>query len=116
MLFCKKGPSWPENSTSFGVKAGPPTLLCRDDVLVENAAAVPKSCFSPLEMRTPKTAGGLLSRHQNVYSDNDHPSPAASLVLSDRRDRFEDFNSQRLVLQQFLVDKQPASSLLAEDN
>ena len=44
----------------FGVKAEPPALPCRDDVLVENDAAVPKSCLSPLEMSTTTAAGGLL--------------------------------------------------------
>ena len=34
------------------MKAEPPALPCRDDVLVENGAAMPKSCISPLEMRT----------------------------------------------------------------
>ena len=47
-------------STSFGVKAEPPPLPCRDGVLVENGAAAPKSCLSPLEMRTTTAAGGLL--------------------------------------------------------
>ena len=51
----------PTSSTSFGVKAEPPALPCRDDVLVENAAAVPKLCISPLERRKPTAAGGLLS-------------------------------------------------------
>ena len=46
-------------STNFGVKVEPPTLPCRDDVLVENGAAALKSCLSPLEMRTPTAAGGL---------------------------------------------------------
>ena len=32
----------PMCSTSFGVKAEPTTLPCRDDVLVENGAAAPK--------------------------------------------------------------------------
>ena len=45
--------------TVFDVKAEPPALPCRDD-LVENAAAAPKSCFPPLETRTPTVAGGLL--------------------------------------------------------
>ena len=44
------------NSTSFGVKAEPPALLCRDDVLVENGAAAPKSCLPPLKMRTTTAA------------------------------------------------------------
>ena len=48
------------NSTSFGVKADPPALPCRDDVLIEKGAAAPKSCLSPLEMRTTSAAGGFL--------------------------------------------------------
>ena len=48
------------NSTSFGVKTKPPALPCRDDIVIENGAAAPKSCLSPLEMRTPSVTGGLL--------------------------------------------------------
>ena len=48
------------NSTSFGMKAEPPVLPCRDDVLVENGDASPKSCLPSLEMRSPSAAGGLL--------------------------------------------------------
>ena len=47
-------------STSFGVKAEPSAVACRDDVLVENGAAASKSCLSSLEMRSPTAAGGLL--------------------------------------------------------
>ena len=47
-------------STSFGVKDEPPALPCRDDVVVENGAAAPKSCLSPLEMLSTTAAGGLL--------------------------------------------------------
>ena len=47
-------------STNFGVKTEPPALSCRDDVVVENGAAAPKSCLSPLKMRTTTAAGGLL--------------------------------------------------------
>ena len=47
-------------STSFGVKAEPLALLCRDDVVVENGATAPKSCLSPLAMRSTPAAGGLL--------------------------------------------------------
>ena len=50
----------PKRSTTFGVKAEPPALPCRGDALVENGAAAPNSCLSPLEMHTPKAAGGLL--------------------------------------------------------
>ena len=38
----------PTCSTSFGVKAEPPALPCKDDVLVENGAAAPKPCISSL--------------------------------------------------------------------
>ena len=47
-------------STSFGEKADPTALSFRHEVLVENGAAAPKSCLSPLEMRSPTAAGGLL--------------------------------------------------------
>ena len=48
------------HSTSFGVKVDPPALPCRDDVLVGNRAAAPKSCLPSLEMRSPIAASGLL--------------------------------------------------------
>ena len=48
------------NPTSFGVKAEPPTLPCRDDVVVESGDAAPRSCPPSLEMRSPVAAGGLL--------------------------------------------------------
>ena len=40
-------------STSFGVKAEPPALPCRGDVMVESGDAAPKSCLPSLEMRSP---------------------------------------------------------------
>ena len=48
--------------TSFGDDCtGPPALPgSREDALVDNGAAVPKSCRPPLEMRSPTAAGGLL--------------------------------------------------------
>ena len=48
------------NSTSLGMMAEPPTLPCRDDVLVENGDASPKPCLPSLKMRPPTAAGGLL--------------------------------------------------------
>ena len=47
-------------STSFGVKADPPAIPCRLDILVENGVAAPKSCLSAFEMRSPTAAGSLL--------------------------------------------------------
>ena len=51
----------PKTSISFGVKAEPADLSCRADVLVEDGAAVPKSCLPFLEMRTTTAADGLVS-------------------------------------------------------
>ena len=48
------------NSTSFGVKAEPPALPCRDDVVVESGDATSESYLPSLEMRSPTAAGGLV--------------------------------------------------------
>ena len=37
-----------------------PALSCREDGLVQNGAAAPKSCVPSLEIRSPTAAGGLL--------------------------------------------------------
>ena len=52
----------PMCSTSFGDDCtGSPALPCsREDALVNSGAATPKSCLSPLEMRSQTAAGGLL--------------------------------------------------------
>ena len=42
------------------MKAEPPAPPCRDDVLVEDGAAVHKSCLPSLEMHSSTTAGGLV--------------------------------------------------------
>ena len=47
-------------SASFGVKAEPSALPCRDDVVVESGDAAPKSCLPSLEMRSSTAAGGLV--------------------------------------------------------
>ena len=57
---CRVDPGPNTNSTSFGVKAEPPALLCRDDVVVESGDASPESCLPSLEMRTTTAAGGLV--------------------------------------------------------
>ena len=53
----------PMCSTSFGGDStGPLARPCsRDDALVGNDTAAPKSCLSPLEMRSPTANGSLLS-------------------------------------------------------
>ena len=48
------------NSTSFGVKVGPPALPCRDDSVVESGAAAFESCLPSMEMRPSAAAGGLV--------------------------------------------------------
>ena len=47
-------------STSLGVRLEPLVLPCRDDVVVENGAAAPKSYPPLLKMRSPTAAGDLL--------------------------------------------------------
>ena len=51
----------PKGSTTFGEKVKPPAFPSRDDVVVENGAAGPKPCLSPLQMCTTTAADGLLS-------------------------------------------------------
>ena len=48
------------NSTSFGVKAEPPALPCRDDVVVESGNAASESCLPSFDMRSSTAAGGLV--------------------------------------------------------
>ena len=48
------------NSTSFGVKAEPPALPCRDDVVVESGNAASESCLPSLKMHSSIAAGGLV--------------------------------------------------------
>ena len=48
------------NSTSFGVKAEPPALPCRDDSVVECGAAAFESCLPSTEMRPSTATGGLV--------------------------------------------------------
>ena len=48
------------NSTSFGVKAEPPALPCRDDVVVESGPATSESCLPSMDMRPLSAAGGLV--------------------------------------------------------
>ena len=57
------------NSTSFIMKAEPPALPCRDDVVVESGNAAPKSCLPSLEMRTTTAAGGLVPTGKTSTAD-----------------------------------------------
>ena len=49
------------NLTSFGVKAEPPALPCRDDVVVESGNAASDSCLPSMEMRPATAAAGLVT-------------------------------------------------------
>ena len=53
-------PSPTTNLTSFGVKAEPPALPCRDDSVVESGTAASESCLPSMEMRPSTAAGGLV--------------------------------------------------------
>ena len=57
------------NSISFGVKAEPPALPCRDDVVVESGAAASESCLPFLEMRSSIAAGGLVPTGEARFWD-----------------------------------------------
>ena len=50
----------PKTSISFGVKAEPPDLPYREDILVEDGAAAPESCLPSLEIRSSTVADGLV--------------------------------------------------------
>ena len=92
----------PKTSITFGVEAEPPNLRCREDVLIEDGATVPKSCVPSLELPSPTAAGGLvptgapltnsrrwLSPHRrSLHSHGHHLQRATSSVLRDRGDEF----------------------------
>ena len=89
-------------SNSFGVETEPPVLPCRDDVLVENCAAAPKLCISPLEMRTTTAVGGLLPTGKTItatWTTLDRPTLWFCLA---KENNYEDLKSISLVPQQFL--------------
>ena len=51
--FAKRVQAGPTSSTSFGKKDEPPALPRRDDGLVDNGAAAPKSCTASTHLRRP---------------------------------------------------------------
>ena len=50
----------PRSSTTFGMRAEPPALPRRDDVLVDKGATMPKPCLTPVETHTLTDAGDFL--------------------------------------------------------
>ena len=63
------------NSIGFGVKADPPALPCRDDVVVEIGDAAPKSCLPSLEISSSIAADGLVPTAE-ASTPTDTPSTA----------------------------------------
>ena len=78
------------NSTSFGVKAEPPALPCRDDVVVECGAAAPESCFPSLEMRPSTAAGGLVPTGEaSKATETNYNQPPLRLCATEEKDHLE---------------------------
>ena len=77
----------PDISTCFGVMAKPPALPCRDDVVVENGAAAPKSCLPFLEMRSPTAADGLLPTDEaSIATKTTFNQPSLRLYSAEETD------------------------------
>ena len=92
----------PKISISFGVKAEPPDLPCRDDVLVEGGDAAPESCLPSLEIGTTTAAGALVpigktSTATQTTSDEPLLRFYATEEMNPKGEKKMDFNSIRLV-------------------
>ena len=75
------------------MKAEPPAPPCRDDVVVENGAAAPKSCISPLEMRITSAAGGLLpTRKTSTATKTTFNQPPIRLYSTEETNSREETN------------------------
>ena len=78
------------NSTSFGVKAEPPTFPCRDDVVVECSAATSGSYLPSSEMRPSTAAGGLVPAGEvSKATETNCNRPPLRLCLTEERDHLE---------------------------
>ena len=81
----------PTSSTSFGMTAESPALLCRDYALVDKGAEAPKAVSLTYGDAHANIRWWHTVRQHSLYSDEGHISPAASLeLLPDRRDEFWD--------------------------
>ena len=74
------------NSTSFSVKAQPPDLFCKEDVLVEDGATSPKSCLPSLEMRSSTAAGGLVPTGETSTAKTTVNKPLLQFYLTEEED------------------------------
>ena len=78
------------NSTSFGVKAEPPALPCRDDVVVECGAATSGSYLPSLEMRPSTATDGLVPAGEaSKATETNYNQPPLRLCLTEERDHLE---------------------------
>ena len=86
--WVESGPN--TNSTSFGVKAEPPALPCRDDVVVESGAAASESCLPSLEMHPSTAAGGLVPTGEaSKVTETNYNQPPLRLCSTEERDHLE---------------------------
>ena len=74
------------SSTSFGVKAEPPALPCRDDVVVKSGDAAPKSCLPSLEMRLSTAAGGLVPTGETSTAETTVNKPLLQFYSTEEED------------------------------
>ena len=78
------------NSTSSGVKAEPPALPCRDDVVVECGTAASESCLPSLEMRPSTAAGGLVPTGEaSKATETKYNQPPLRLCSTEEKDHLE---------------------------
>ena len=75
------------NSTSFGVKAEPPALPCRDNVVVESGPSASESCLLSMEMRSSTAAGGLVPTGEaSTASETTLNEPPLRFCLTEKTD------------------------------
>ena len=78
------------NSTSFGMKAEPPALPFRDDVVVESGNAASESCLPSMEMRPSTGAGGLVPTGEaSKATEINYNQPPLRLCSTEERDHLE---------------------------
>ena len=74
------------SSTSFGVKAKPPALPCRDGVVVESGDIAPKSCLRSLEMRSSTAAGDLVPTGETSTAETTVNKPLLQFYSTEEED------------------------------
>ena len=78
------------NLTSFGVKAKPPALPCKNDVVVECGAVASESCPPSLERSPSTAAGGLVPTGEaSKATETDYNQPPLRLCSTEERAHLE---------------------------